>query len=366
MAFSMRTQDARVAMNHHIDSNIDYFDRYLNRIRRNVSLVCIFLILMATIPVAISRASHGWDATSVIQLTCSLILGGLFLLVLLKGYFKVVGLAIYIIDMILMSVVTLDPQGNQLIVLFFITPLLVAYLFFSSQTAFYASCFSYAFLGVLFYLQYFDVNSPSYSFELILLIFAGISSVLGLHVVIGLRHRIEDKLMSVAQTDALTGLPNRMYFNERLDQEISRSSREKTPLCLGLIDLDHFKEVNDSYGHECGDGVLAHIALLIDTEVRATDTPCRVGGEEFVIIMPNTSFQEAHATLERLRVVIENAPFSWKNNPIHLTASMGLSEMKINHQKNNIYADADRAMYLAKQRGRNQVASVSEEQREES
>ncbi len=348
-------------MKHNIDSNIDYFDRHLNRIRRNVSLVCIFLILFATVPVAISRAINGWDLTSIVQLGCSLILVLSFIFVLIKGYIKAVGVLIYFIDMMLMTVVTYDPQGNELIVLFFITPLMVAYLFFSSRSALIASIFSYVFLGYLYFLQYMEVGSPSFVLEMVLLVFAGFSSVAGLHVVIGLRHSIEHKLISIAQTDALTELPNKMYFNERLDQEISRASREHSPLCLGLIDLDHFKQVNDSYGHECGDRVLAHVANLINESVRATDTACRVGGEEFVIIMPNTKFEEAHHMLERLRVVIENAPFKWKSHRINLTASMGLSKLKVTDGNNSIFADADNAMYLAKQKGRNQVVFIDAE-----
>lgn len=346
-------------MNHHIDSNIDYFDRYLNRIRRNVSLICIFLIVLATVPVAISRATQGWDIASVIQLICSLILIILFLIVAKSGYLKFIGVTIYWVDMVLMSVVTLDPQGSPLIVLFFITPLLVAYLFFSKKSAFLASIFSYVFLSILFHIQYLQPGKEGYTLELVLLIFAGISSVLGLHVVVGLRHSIEDKLIGVAQTDALTHLPNRMYFNERLDQEISRAKREETPLCLGLIDLDHFKAINDTHGHECGDGVLAHIAKLISSSTRTMDTPCRVGGEEFVIIMPNTNSDEARHLLERLIKLIEESPFKWKTTSLSLTASVGLSELKI-HYDHNIYADADAAMYMAKQRGRNQVVSITD------
>jgi len=349
-------------MNHHIDVNIDYFDRYLNRIRRNVSMVCIFLIILATIPVAVSRALQGWDVATSIQLLSAIILIALFVYVALKRYTKWVGVAIYWIDMLLMAVVTLDPQGSQLILLFFITPLLVAYLFFSKSTAFVASVFSYLFLSVLYYMQYMDPDDSSYLLDLVMLVFGGISSVLGLHVVIGFRHSIEEKLINVAQTDALTGLPNRMYFDERLDQEISRAEREESPLCLGLIDLDHFKKINDTHGHECGDEVLKHIAQNISRAIRATDTPCRVGGEEFVIIMPNTDFQSAHSSLERLRKLIEQTPFHWKGKPLSLTASMGLSELKLKHNKNSIFADADDAMYLAKKRGRNQVAYVQKDE----
>lgn len=348
-------------MKHNVDTNIDYFDRHLNRIRRNVALVCIFLIVLATIPVAIARATNGWDVASFIQFTSTFILLAVFTYVYIKDYLKIIGVIIYCIDMVLMSVVTLDPQGNELIVLFFITPLLVAYLFFPFKRALFVSIFSYTFLSCLYYIEYVDVSSPSYHFEIVLLVFAGISSVAGLHVVIGLRHSIERQLISAAHTDALTGLPNRMYFDVRLEQEFSRADRDKTPLCLGLIDLDHFKLVNDTYGHECGDQVLVHLAKLIDESIRASDIVCRVGGEELVVLMPNAAMEEAQEILERLRLAIENTSIPWKSHRIALTASTGLAEYTSLQDKDDLYAKADKALYLAKQRGRNQVICAMRE-----
>ena len=342
-------------MKHNLDTNIDYFDRHLNKIRRTASHACVFLIVLATIPVAIARVVDKWDIASLVQLVCTLILICVSIYVLSQGYRKTVGIMIYGIDMVLMAIVTLDPQGNELVVLFFITPLLVAYLFFSSRTAFALSTFSYSFLSYLYFLQYIDTESESYAFEMVLLVFAGISYVAGLHVVVGLRHSIEKKLISVAHTDALTNLPNRMYFDQRLAQEISRSEREKTPLCLGLVDLDHFKSVNDSYGHECGDKVLTKVASLISDSIRDQDIACRVGGEELAVVMPSVSHKEAQDILERLRVTIQNTPFLWRSQQINLTISAGLYEYDDLQTKQSLYAKADEALYLAKQNGRNQT-----------
>ncbi|GEM_PF-1905387 len=343
-------------MKHNVDINIDYFDRHLNKVRRNVSLACIFLIVLATVPVAIARAVDGWDINSLLQLISTCILISVFAYVYSKGYVKAVGIIIYCVDMVLMSVVTLDPQGNELIVLFFITPLLVAYLFFTPRYSCLVSICSYAFLSTLYFIQYVDVGSPSYHFELVLLVLAGISSIAGLHVVIGLRHSIEKKLIDVAHTDALTRLPNRMYFDERLTQEFSRADRDKTPLCLGLIDLDNFKLVNDTYGHECGDSILIQVAALVDESIRAEDIACRVGGEELAVIMPNTPIEEACETLERLRITIRDARFPWKSYLVSLTVSAGISEYKAPMPKDSVYAKADEALYRAKQQGRNLVA----------
>ncbi len=342
-------------MKHNLDTNIDYFERYLNTIRRKFALVCIFLIVFATIPVALARAINGWDTASLIQFTCTAVLISLFINVYFKGYTALAGRVIFCIDMILMPVVILDPQGNQLIVLFFITPLLIAYLFFSSKTAFILSTLAYTVLSYLYFLQYMNIHSADFVFEMVLLIFSGISCVVGLHVVISLRHDIEKKLMDVAHTDALTSLPNRMYFNVRLAQEMSRTDRDNKPLCLGLIDLDQFKLINDNYGHICGDEVLVQVAKLINNTIREQDTACRVGGEEIAIIMPNVLADEAINILERLCAEIQETPILCAPHSINLTISVGLAEYQAKQDKLQLYAKADSAMYEAKKNGRNQV-----------
>lgn len=346
-------------MTRYLDTNTDYFERHLDKIRRTVSLACIFLIVLATIPVAIARAKNGWDIATLIQLLSTMALIGIFAFVYFRGYKKLVGVIIYCIDMVLMSVVTLDPQGNQLIVLFFITPLLVAYLFFPARAAFLASVFSYVFLSYLFYVQYLSSNIADHIFEMVLIVFAGISSIVGLHVVIGLRYGIEKKLLDIAHTDALTGLPNRMYFDQRLAQELARSDRDHTTLCIGLIDLDHFKRVNDTYGHECGDRVLTQVAHLIADSIRASDTACRVGGEEIVVIMPNTNIDEAYALVERVRLKIQDLPIEWRQHRLEITISTGLTEYQPRSDHQSLYARADKALYQAKQQGRNLVLCAS-------
>ena len=310
-------------------------------------------------PVAFARATSGWDNASIIQLACTAILLLVFIRVYNKGYAKAAGIIIFCIDVILMSVVILDPQGSPLIVLFFITPLLVAYLFFPSKVAIGLSTAAYLIQSYLYYLQYIDTSSSQYIFEMVLLIFSGISCVAGLHVVIGLRHNIEKRLMSVALTDALTHLPNKMYFNDRLAQELNRADRDKSALCLGLIDLDLFKLINDTYGHECGDMVLEKTAKIINTSIREQDTACRVGGEEIAIIMPNVTNKEATNMLERLRKEIQNTCIVWKGDSINLTISVGIAEYQPLQDKPQLFAKADSAMYEAKKKGRNQVISWS-------
>jgi diguanylate cyclase (GGDEF)-like protein len=348
-------------MSNIIDTNISYFSRHLDKIRRRVSLACIFLIILATIPVALTRIQSGWDTTSAVQGICTAILITLFFRVYFKGYASIVGVIIYIVDVILMSIVTLDTQGNELIVLFFLTPLLVAYLFFSARNALIFSVLAYAFLSYLYFLQYLNPTEASFTYELTLLIFAGISSIAGLHVVIGLHQSIEEKLMAVAHTDALTALPNRMYFDLRIKQELDRAKRDKTSICLALIDLDFFKKVNDNYGHDGGDRTLIHFTKLIKQSIRSLDTVCRIGGEEFAVIMPNSLIEEAKHTMERVRIAAEETPFKRKQDVIAISTSIGVAGANLNTSSiEELYISADKALYLAKNNGRNQVCTLAD------
>ncbi len=156
-----------------------------------------------------------------------------------------------------------------------------------------------------------------------------------------------------AHTDGLTGLFNHRYFHERLDEEISRSSRFGTALSLIMMDLDLFKPYNDIYGHVAGDEVLKQIGQSIRHSVRGIDIACRYGGEEFTIILPETRLDDAYIVAERIRKTIELEMFT---KQIPLTASLGLASWPADGvTKEELIACADGAMYLAKAMGRNQT-----------
>ena len=156
-----------------------------------------------------------------------------------------------------------------------------------------------------------------------------------------------------AHTDGLTGLFNHRYFHERLDEEISRSSRFGTALSLIMMDLDLFKPYNDIYGHVAGDEVLKQIGQSIRHSVRGIDIACRYGGEEFTIILPETRLDDAYTVAERIRKTIELEMFT---KQIPLTASLGLASWPADGvTKEELIACADGAMYLAKAMGRNQT-----------
>lgn len=159
-----------------------------------------------------------------------------------------------------------------------------------------------------------------------------------------------------AQIDGLTGLWNRAFFDQRWTEEVSRCARHGHPLAVAIVDIDHFKSVNDSFGHPAGDSVIQGVSKLIQREVRASDVACRYGGEEFVIIMPDTSPGDAHAVAERIRVSMEG--IVWPRHPERkVTMCLGVAGCGGATQASaQAWLEAaDRNLYTAKKSGRNRV-----------
>ncbi|TBW59580.1 GGDEF domain-containing protein [Marinobacter halodurans] len=170
------------------------------------------------------------------------------------------------------------------------------------------------------------------------------------------RERSENKLLRLARTDFLTGLANRVMFEEMFEKEKHRAQRELTPLSLILLDLDFFKSVNDRYGHEMGDRVLVHVARLIRKRLRLSDLACRFGGEEFAIILPDTHIRQAMAVAEQLRATVADHPLVDEDTTIKQTMSLGVAEIGPDGSTlEDLLAQADERLYMAKGKGRNQV-----------
>lgn len=164
----------------------------------------------------------------------------------------------------------------------------------------------------------------------------------------------ETKFLTI--TDGLTGLYNRRYFQQALDREFARAKRYGTDLSIAMFDIDHFKKLNDTYGHQFGDKVLAEIAKLIKQSLRRTDYVTRYGGEEFIVILPETNLERTAIPIERLRKRIEQEDFRYGDTPVRVTVSIGISNLtpSISTEKDLINR-ADIALYTAKENGRNRI-----------
>lgn len=174
------------------------------------------------------------------------------------------------------------------------------------------------------------------------------------------RLRDEVNLLSeLVRTDALTGLFNYRFFNETLQLEMERTRRGTQPLSMILLDIDHFKKFNDQWGHDVGNQALKHVASLIKLAVRKLDFPCRFGGEEFVILLPNTDLRQAVNVAQRLREMIANTALEIAQNAeaLSLTASLGVDQFSSNLSETSdaFVKRVDAWLYKAKADGRNCV-----------
>jgi len=166
-----------------------------------------------------------------------------------------------------------------------------------------------------------------------------------------------DKLHEEANTDGLTKCYNKMYFNNKLDLEVKKSKVTGNPLTLIIFDLDHFKHLNDNYGHDAGDYVLKEMAgLLRDNGIRKGDTFARYGGEEFVVLLPKTNLKQAFEIAERLRRLIESYQFIYDGKRLPVAASIGVADYRQGvNTGTDLFKRADSAVYKSKEGGRNQV-----------
>jgi diguanylate cyclase len=167
-----------------------------------------------------------------------------------------------------------------------------------------------------------------------------------------LRGRIQQE-RNQALLDPLTEIANRLAYNERIAQEYARWKRYRAPLAFTVWDVDHFKRINDTFGHQAGDKVLKVVAKLLSSQMRETDFVARYGGEEFVILLPETTLSQARGATEKIRAAVEACEFHYRGERVRITISCGLAQFREQDDPDAVFARADAAMYRAKAAGRN-------------
>lgn len=168
--------------------------------------------------------------------------------------------------------------------------------------------------------------------------------------------RSEQVWRTQANQDALTGLFNRRYFDDTLEREMARANRESSTISLMVLDVDHFKRINDTHGHDAGDEVLRQLGRLIGQTARQSDVACRVGGEEFCVLYPGMSLAAAHARAEALRLRLVRTPIPTASGPLSVTVSIGLAGYPADGGSGpSLLSAADQALYAAKRAGRDRV-----------
>ena len=170
-----------------------------------------------------------------------------------------------------------------------------------------------------------------------------------------LESQYHETIYRMTIVDGLTGVHNKRYLIEQLERELSRATRHSRPLSLVMLDIDHFKDVNDSFGHLAGDQVLKEVAQLAKSRLRPDDVIARYGGEEFAIVLPETSLEGGVLIAEQLRNMIEEELFAFEDEEIEVTVSCGVSEFQPDWRAHDFLKDADAKLYEAKHAGRNRV-----------
>jgi diguanylate cyclase (GGDEF)-like protein len=170
---------------------------------------------------------------------------------------------------------------------------------------------------------------------------------------------LQQELEHTASIDSLTGLFNRRWMNEYFQRQIGRALKDNKPLVLLLADLDHFKQINDTHGHIVGDDVLCAVASVLSQHIRPSDLLARFGGEEFALILPETSMAEALQVAERIRAAMEITRIAVKDSKppkeIQLTLSLGIANLALGDSMETLLERADKALYRAKDNGRNRI-----------
>lgn len=175
------------------------------------------------------------------------------------------------------------------------------------------------------------------------------------NVEIGRLQKELDETSELVRHDPLTGTLNRKGMDETLEREIARARRRGSALCLGLLDIDNFKNLNDTYGHKAGDEALVHLAGVVRDSLRPQDSVARLGGEEFILILPDTETEGAVAVLTRLQRELTRRFFLANNNKVLITFSAGVAQLDASEGHNSAIDRADKAMYAAKRAGKNRV-----------
>jgi diguanylate cyclase len=172
-----------------------------------------------------------------------------------------------------------------------------------------------------------------------------------------LQSQLQDE-QRASTIDMLTRIPNRQAYDKRVDDELHRLRRFKQAACLAVWDVDHFKRINDNYGHRAGDRVLQVVAECFASRIRSTDFIARYGGEEFVMILPGTHLEDASRFSERIRAAIAEIGFHFRGAPVSITVSSGVTALHPDDSAETVFDRADKALYRAKQEGRNRCVTV--------
>lgn len=263
----------------------------------------------------------------------------------------------YLIPFLTVMMVALAaPRSTAMIFIWVLLIPIVAHLLLGRRRGLQLSTFYILLAALIFYWRF--AGDPEMMQPVVIANMAVLTLCLLIfsHVYEITREQSEARLVAQAHTDPLTGLPNRARLQDVFDREKRRSRRSQSPLSVVIIDLDHFKAVNDNHGHAAGDEALVHVARVLDTSLRGADLVARLGGEEFCLLLPGNDSRQALAVAEKLRSKLEAAPLLFAGQVIRLTVSGGIAEYGVDGEYlDELSRVADQKLYRAKADGRNRI-----------
>ena len=167
----------------------------------------------------------------------------------------------------------------------------------------------------------------------------------------------KEEMERLSHTDELTQIPNRRNIMDKLSEELRTHRRKKRPISIAMLDIDHFKKINDDYGHQCGDMILHETAQLMSNLLRDYDAVGRYGGEEFLIILPETTSEQSFTICNRIRLTVQNHTYRYNGRNLQITVSIGIAAKQAGENviTDRLIAEADRYLYVAKESGRNRT-----------
>ena len=169
-----------------------------------------------------------------------------------------------------------------------------------------------------------------------------------------------EQVSEQVREDQLTGTLNRRGLDDAMQREVARAERRKSPLCVAVLDLDNFKKLNDTYGHQAGDDALVHLSQVVKQTLRPTDIVARYGGEEFIVLFSDTNLKQAVEVMRRLQRQLTKQFFLHNHERLLITFSAGVALLKAGESQESVFARADKAMYQAKLQGKNRVVPAED------
>lgn len=258
----------------------------------------------------------------------------------------------------ILYIIVMPDASSAAFVWLYMIPLL-AYLLLGKRRAFLLTA-PFMFAGLLLYFadNHLDLDTRGL-IDIGNAALCGVLILVFVHIYDGLRMQAHEELERLAQTDSLTGVASRGSFQHALQRSIQEAERSNGHLVLALLDVDHFKQVNDQWGHEAGDMALQHICQILQQRLRVTDFLGRLGGEEFGLLLSHTDNTGADPLVDKLRKQIAEQPLEYDGEQITLSATFGLAAWpRDGRSAAELYRAADRRLYSGKQRGRNQLVST--------